>query len=80
MTTSKRNSIKLNDTQHMLLSAASQRRDYLMIRPETVSPRAFTRAANALLKNGLIVKTGPDGDQPDGAGRDAETPTLQQLA
>jgi hypothetical protein len=56
MTTSKRNSTKLNDTQLMLLSAASQRRDYLMIRPETVSPRAFTRAANALLKNGLIAK------------------------
>jgi hypothetical protein len=76
MTTIKRNSIKLNDTQLMLLSAASQRRDYLMVRPETVSRRAFTRAANALLRNGLIAKTGPDGDQSEGAGRDTETATL----
>lgn len=72
MTTSKRNSIKLNGTQLMLLSAASQRRDHVMIRPETISRRAFTRAVNALLKNDLIA----NGDHTDAVDFHSKSPTL----
>ncbi len=46
---------KLNDTQLALLSAASQRQDRQVLRPETITERAFARAMNALRRLGLIT-------------------------
>lgn len=46
--------VKLNETQLVLLSAASQRRSQQVVRHETVSEQAYDRAVKWLLKNGLI--------------------------
>ena len=70
--TSKHSQTKtLTDTQLVLLSAASQRADRGVVRPETMDARLFTRATKALLKAGLIaesatVRKGPGGAGPDG--------------
>ena len=70
--TSKQSQTKtLTDTQLVLLSAASQREDRGVVRPETMDARLFTRATKALLKAGLIaesatVRKGPGGADPDG--------------
>jgi len=62
--------LKLTDTQRVLLSAAAQRQDRVLERPETMTARAFARALNGLLKAGLVeqracVENSSDG----GAGR-----------
>ena len=51
---------KLSDTQLVLLSAASQRQDRCLIRSDTMTERAFARAVNALVKQGLVATIEPD--------------------
>ena len=46
---------KFSDTQLVLLSAASQRQDRCLIRSESMTERAFARAVNALVKQGLVA-------------------------
>jgi hypothetical protein len=46
--------LKLTDTQLVLLSAAALRQDRALERPETMTARAFARALNGLLKAGLV--------------------------
>lgn len=47
-------SAKLNETQLVLLSAASQRRTHQVLPHETMSEQAYGKAVRALLKKGLI--------------------------
>lgn len=72
MTSTQSQTKTLTDTQLVLLSAASQREDRGVVRPETMDARLFTRATKALLKACLIaesvtVRKGPGGAGPDGA-------------
>jgi hypothetical protein len=74
--TSKQSQTKtLTDTQLVLLSAASQREDRGVVRPETMDARLFTRATKALLKAGLIAESA-SGRGPGGAGPDGEAQVL----
>ena len=52
----------------MLLSAASQRRDKGVTRPESMSERAFVRAVNGLVKRGLLATAGDGSGSADWAG------------
>jgi hypothetical protein len=75
--TSKQSQTKtLTDTQLVLLSAASQREDHGVVRPETMEARLFTRAAKALLKAGLIAENATVRKGPGGAGPDSEAQML----
>jgi len=71
--TSKHSQTKtLTDSQLVLLSAASQREDRGVVRPEAMDARLFTRATKALLKADLIaespaVRKGPVRAGSDGA-------------
>lgn len=56
---------KLSDTQLVLLSAASQRDDGLLIPPETLKGAALAAALKALLKRGLVADVGAPCDQAD---------------
>ena len=60
MTNSNRQNTKLTDTQLVLLSAASQRDDGLLIPPETIRGPALPAALKALLKRGLIEAVGTE--------------------
>jgi hypothetical protein len=66
---------KLTDTQLVLLSSASQRQDRFLIRSETMTERAFARAVNGLVKQGLVVAvdSGPVGADPLGDADKAPT-------
>jgi hypothetical protein len=66
----------LTDTQLVLLSAASQREDRGLVRPETMDARLFTRATKALLKAGLIAESATVRKGPGGAGPDGDAHTL----
>lgn len=75
--TSKNSKTKtLTDTQLILLSAASQREDRGLVRPETMDPRLFTRATKALLKAGVIAESVTVRKGPGGAGTDGEAQML----
>ena len=75
--TSKQSQTKtLTDTQLVLLSAASQREDRGVVRPETMDARLFTRAMKALLKAGLIAESATVRKGPGGAGPDGEAQML----
>ncbi len=75
--TSKHSQTKtLTDTQLVLLSAASQREDRGVVRPETMDARLFTRAAKALLKAGLIAESATVQKLPAGAGPSGEVQML----
>ena len=75
--TSKQSQTKtLTDTQLVLLSAASQREDRGVVRPETMDARLFTRATKALLKAGLIAESATVRKGPGGAGPDGEAQML----
>jgi hypothetical protein len=75
--TSKQSQTKtLTDTQLVLLSAASQREDRGVVRPETMDARLFTRATKALLKAGLIAESATVRKGPAGAGPDGEAQLL----
>lgn len=65
MVSRQKQSIKLSDTQLVLLSAASQRQDRSLLPTETITDRAFARAVNGLVKYGFVAKEEPDLDQPD---------------
>ena len=52
--------IKLNDTQLVLLSAASQRHNGFVLQSDAITERAFARALNGLIKNGLVAEHAPD--------------------
>ena len=53
MTTRQNQTTKLSDTQLVLLSAASQRQDRHVVPSDTITERAFARALNGLVKQGL---------------------------
>ncbi len=75
--TSKHSQTKtLTDTQLVLLSAASQREDRGVVRPETMDARLFTRATKALLKAGLIAESATVRKGPGGTGPDCEAKML----
>ena len=57
---------KLTDTQLVLLSAASQRDDGVLIPPASVKGPALAAALKALLKRGLVEAIGAGHDQPAG--------------
>ncbi len=79
--TSKHSQTKtLTDTQLVLLSAASQREDRGVVRPETMDARLFTRATKALLKAGLIAESATVRKGPGGAGSDGEAQILVMTA
>src|SRR3954465_1877114 len=64
MANSNRQNTKLTDTQLVLLSAASQRDDGLLIPPATIKGPALAAALKALLKRGLVEAVGTERDQP----------------
>ncbi len=67
--TSKQSQTKtLTDTQLVLLSAASQREDRGVVRPETMDVRVFTRATKALLKACLVAESATVRKGPGEAG------------
>jgi hypothetical protein len=66
----------LTDTQLVLLSAASQREDRGVVRPEAMDARLFTRATKALLKAGLIAASATVRKGPVRAGSDGATQML----
>jgi hypothetical protein len=75
--TSKQSQTKtLTDTQLVLLSAASQREDRGVVRPETMDARLFTRVTKALLKAGLIAESATVRKQSGGIGPDGEAQVL----
>lgn len=76
MTSTQSQTKTLTDTQLVLLSAASQREDRCVMRPETMDARLFTRATKALLKAGLIAESATDRKGPGGAGHDSEAKML----
>ncbi len=75
--TSKHSKTKtLTDTQLILLSAASQREDRVVVRPETMNAGLFTRATKALFKAGLVAESATVRNGPGGAGPDGEAQML----
>jgi hypothetical protein len=58
----------LSEAQLVLLSAASQRRDKGVARPESMSERVFVRAVNGLVKRGLVAPAGDGSRSADVAG------------
>ncbi len=60
MTTHRPKTIKLNDTQLVLLSTASQHPDHCVVAADTITKSAFMRAINALARAGLVSQLEPD--------------------
>ena len=56
--------LKLTDTQLVLLSAASQRDDGLLIPPASIKGPALAAALKALLRCGLVAAVGGERDRP----------------
>ena len=65
MASSNHPSHKLSDTHLVLLSAAAQRDDGLLVPPETIKGAALAAALKALLKRGLIEEVAGACDQSD---------------
>jgi hypothetical protein len=76
MTTRQNQTTKLGDTQLVLLSAASQRQDRRVTPSDTITERAFTRALNGLVKQGLVSAVEPDPEQRARGDGDAQPPAF----
>ena len=70
-------SIKFNDTQLVLLSAASQRDDHCLVPPTGPKRSQAQRAAAKLLEAGLVKETRAKAGAPIWR-RDEETGTLMR--
>lgn len=70
---------KLTDTQLVLLSAASQRDDGLLIPPASIKGPALAAALKALLNRGLIEEVGAESDQPGGSMHEKGRPVTGKI-
>ena len=57
-------SIKLTDTQVVILSAAAQRKDRCLVAPPTLKGGAAQRVANKLISSGLVKEVKAKTDDP----------------
>ena len=57
-------SIKLTDTQLVILSAAAQREDRCLVAPPTLKGGAAQRVANKLISSGLVKEVKAKTDVP----------------
>ena len=59
-------SIKLTDTQLVILSAAAQREDRCLVAPPTLKGGAAQRVAKKLISSGLVKEVKAKTDDPPG--------------
>ena len=74
MSSNNRSSAKLTDAQLVILSAASQRDDGMLIPPEAIKGAALATALKALLKRGLVEEVVVKRDQPSLRHDEADQP------
>jgi hypothetical protein len=79
MANSNRQNTKLTDAQLVLLSAASQRDDGLLIPPESIKGPALAADLKALLKRGLVEAVGAERKQTGGPADDRGEPVTARI-